>query len=256
MKGINLNAVYILWLREMKTFYRAKSRIVGTVVTPLFLLAFLGFGFAGAILPGVPSGVNYLEYLTPGIIGMTMIFTSMFTGLSVLWDRRYGFLKEIMVTPVSRLTIVLGRIAGGLTTSMIEGLSILAISLFLGFRISGIIDLILTLAFMLLVSVSFIGLGLAIASILKDEQGFGLIMNFIISPLLFLSGIFYPVENLPLVLRVVSYLNPLTYGVDGLRGALIGVSFLPWILNLAILTGFCVGIVLLGTLLFEKNEAV
>jgi ABC-2 type transport system permease protein len=256
MSGISLKAIYILWLREMKTFYRAKSRIVGTVVTPLFLLAFLGSGFAGAVLPGIPSSVGYLEYLTPGIIGMTMIFTSMFTGLSVLWDRRYGFLKEIMVTPVSRMTIVLGRITGGLTTSMFEGLSILALSLLLGFKVSGIGDLILTLVFMVLISVSFIGLGLAIASLLKDEQGFGLIMNFIISPLLFLSGIFYPIENLPLALRVVSYLNPLTYGVDGLRGALISVSFLPWIINLVLLTGFCVGIVLLGTFLFERNEAV
>ena len=256
MRGISLNAVYILWLREMKTFYRAKSRIIGTVVTPIFLLGFLGSGFAGAILPGIPTGVDYLEFLTPGIIAMTMIFTSMFTGLSVLWDRRYGFLKEIMVTPVSRVTFVLGRIAGGTTTSMIEGLSILAISLLFGFQVGGVIDLALTTVFMLLISVSFIGLGLAIASMLRDEQGFGLIMNLIISPLLFLSGIFYPIENLPTALRMISYLNPLTYGVDGLRGALIDVSFLPAALNLAILTGFCVAVVLLGAYLFEKNEAV
>ena len=129
-----------------------------------------------------------------------------------------GLTKRFARTPVSRMTIVLGRIAGGLTTSMIEGVSILMISLFLGFRLSGIFVLLLTLVFMLLVSVSFIGLGLAIASMLKDEQGFGLIMKFIISPLLFLTGIFYPVENLLLALRVVYYLNPLTYGVDGLRG--------------------------------------
>ena len=256
MRGVSINAVYILWLREMKTFARAKSRIVGTVITPLFLLAFLGSGFAGAILPGVPIGVDYLQFLTPGIIGMAMIFTSMFTGLSVLWDRRYGFLKEIMVTPVSRVTIVLGRIAGGTTTSMIEGLSVLGVSMLIGFRFSGILDVILTLAYMLLISVSFIGLGLAIASKLKDEQGFGLIMNFIISPLLFLSGIFYPIENLPPPLRVASYINPLTYGVDGLRGSLIGVSFLPPVISLAILTGFCLGIVLLGAYLFERSEAV
>jgi ABC-2 type transport system permease protein len=256
MRGVSLNAVYILWLREMKTFYWAKSRVVGTVVTPIFLLIFLGSGFAGAILPGIPTSVGYLEFLTPGIIGMTMILTSMFTGLSVLWDRRYGFLKEIMVTPVSRVTIVLGRIAGGTTTSMLEGLSILIISLFFGFKVSGIINVLLAVAFMLLISVSFIGLGLAIASMLKDEQGFGLIMNLIISPLLFLSGIFYPIENLPLALRVISYLNPLTYGVDGLRGALINVSFLPAVLNMTILTGFCVAVVLLGAFLFEKSEAV
>jgi ABC-2 type transport system permease protein len=139
---------------------------------------------------------------------------------------------------------------------MLEGLSILVISLLFGFKVGGIIDLVLTVVFMLLISVSFIGLWLAIASMLKDEQGFGLIMNLIISPLLFLSGIFYPIENLPFALRVVSYLNPLTYGVDGLRGALIDVSFLPAVFNLAILTGFCIVVVLLGAFLFEKSEAV
>jgi ABC-2 type transport system permease protein len=256
MKGISLNAIYILWLREMKTFARAKSRVVGTVVTPLFLLAFLGTGFSGAILPGIPSTINYLQFLTPGIIGMTMIFTSMFTGLSVLWDRRYGFLKEILVTPVSRVTIVLGRIAGGMTTSIFEGVSILVISMVIGFRFSGVLNILLTIIYMLLISISFIGLGLAIASKLKDEQGFGLIMNFIVFPILFLSGAFYPIDNLPLAIRALSYLNPLTYGVDGLRGSLIGVSYLPPILNLTILTGFCIGIVLLGAYLFERSEAV
>jgi len=254
--GISLNAIYILWLREMKTFVRAKSRIVGTVVTPLFLLVFLGAGFAGATLPGVPIGVDYLQFLTPGMVGMTLIFTSVFTGLSVLWDRRYGFLKEIMVTPVSRVSIVLGRIAGGTTTAMIDGLSILVISLLVGFRLGSVINLLLAVAYMVLISISFIGLGLSIASMMKDEQGFGLIMNFIIFPMLFLSGALYPIENLPMVLKIISYVNPLTYGIDGLRGSLIGVSYLPPLMNLTVLTGFCVVIVLLGAYLFEKNEAV
>lgn len=256
MKIINTKAIYILWLREMKTFIRAKSRVVGTLVMPLLFLGFLGIGFTGLSLPGIPQDINYLQYLVPGMIGMTMIFTSMFTGMSVLWDRQFGFLKEIMVTPVSRVSIVIGRITGGTTTSVIQGVAILLISLLLGFKIFGVLPVLLSVVFMILTSVAFIGFGLAIASKMKDMQGFGLIMNFVMFPLLFLSGALFPIDNLPLAVKAIAYLNPLTYGVDGMRGVLIGVSSLPVILSLAILTGFCALMVFLGAYLFEKSESV
>jgi ABC-2 type transport system permease protein len=248
--------IYILWLREMKIFMRAKSRIIGSLLTPVLFLGFLGSGFAGAILPGLPSGVSYLQFLVPGMIGMTMIFSSMFAGMSVLWDRQFGFLKEIMVTPVSRVTIVLGRIAGGATTSVIQGVAILILSLLLGFQIVWGAGILLALIFMVLVAVSFIGLGLAIASRLKDMQGFGLIMNFIMFPLLFVSGAIYPLDNLPMIIRWIGYINPLTFGVDGMRGSLIGASSLPLIVDLGILVVFCAAMVFLGAYLFEKSEAV
>jgi ABC-2 type transport system permease protein len=219
-------------------------------------LAFLGSGFASIRFSGLPSNVNYLQYLVPGMVGMTMIFSSMFAGMSVLWDRQFGFLKEIMVTPVSRVSIVLGRIAGGSTISIIQGVAILVISLFLGFQISNAGGFLLTLLFMVLISVSFIGLGLAIASRLRDMQGFSLIMNFIMFPLLFVSGAFYPLENLPALISWVGYVNPLTFGIDGMRGALIGTSSLPLAVDMAFLVVFCAATVLIGAYLFEKSEAV
>jgi ABC-2 type transport system permease protein len=141
---IELVAIYVLWLREMKRFIRAKSRVFATLGMPVFFLAFLALGFQRVSLPGLPEGVGYIQFLVPGIIGMTLLFSSAFTGLSVLWDREFGFLKEIMVAPVSRISIVLGRIAGGSTTSIIQGIMILLISVFLGSYLQSILDEIAT----------------------------------------------------------------------------------------------------------------
>jgi ABC-2 type transport system permease protein len=256
VKLIQLKPIYILWLREMKIFARAKSRIVGSLLTPMLFLAFLGTGFASIRFPGIPPEVNFLQFLVPGMIGMTMIFSSMFAGISVLWDRQFGFLKEIMVTPVSRVSIVLGRIAGGATTSIMQAMAVLFLSLLLGFQINSAWGVLLALVFMVLISVSFIGLGLAIASRLRDMQGFSLIMNFIMFPLLFVSGAFYPLENLPPFISWVGYVNPLTFGIDGMRGSLIGASSLPLVADMAFLLVFCTATVLIGAYLFEKSEAV
>jgi ABC-2 type transport system permease protein len=253
---INRPAIYMLWLREMKRFSRAKSRIIGSLIMPLFFLAFLGLGFNRMAVPGVAPGVNYIKFLVPGIIGMTLLFSSTMQGLSVLWDREFGFLKEIMVAPVSRVSIVLGRIAGGVTTSLIQALLILAISLVLGFRLHSWTDLFTALAFMLLVSFTFIGLGLIFASRMKDMQGFGLVMNFIIFPLFFLSGAFYPLTNLPLFIRALSYLDPLTYGVDGLRGVMIHSPTHPVLTNMLVMLGFSALMLFLGAYFFEKSESV
>ena len=135
---IHKAAIYVLWLREMKRFVRAKSRIIGALAFPLFFLGFLGLGFRRMAIPGLSGDVNYISFLVPGILGMSLLFSSTFGGLSVLWDREFGFLKEIMVAPVSRVSIVLGRIAGGITTAMIQGLLILAISFLIGFRLASV----------------------------------------------------------------------------------------------------------------------
>jgi ABC-2 type transport system permease protein len=256
MKLINSNAIYILWLREMKRFVRAKSRVIGTLSMPLFFLAFLGIGFTNMSLPGIPKDIKYIQFLVPGIVGMSMLFTSTFAGISVLWDREFGFLKEIMVTPVSRVSIVLGRIVGGTTTALIQGILILSISFLMGFKIPGILSFLLSIVFMLLIAFAFIGFGLIFASKMKDIQGFSLIMNFIIFPLFFLSGALFPLENLPAWIKYVSYIDPLTYGVDGLRGALIGVSSLPIVLNFIILVGISLLMIFLGAYFFEKSESV
>lgn len=251
---INFTAIYILWLREMKRFLRSWSRIISMLMMPLFFLIFLGFGFKGAFIPGVGETKDYIYFLVPGIIGMTLISTSMVSGISVLWDREFGFLKEILVAPVSRISIVLGRIIGGMTTSLIQAILILLISFGMGFKIHSISNFIFAILIMILISLGFIGLGLIFASIFKDIQGFGLIVQMIIMPIFFLSGAVFPLSNLPRFLKYFSFLDPLTYGVEGLRKALIGFSYLPFWIIFLILTIFSILTVLLGAYFFEKSE--
>lgn len=253
---INKTAIYVLWLREMKRFIRAKSRIVGALAMPLFFLAFLGLGFRRMTIPGIEGGLDYIRFLVPGIIGMSILFSSTFAGLSVLWDREFGFLKEIMVAPVSRVSIVLGRMAGGATTALIQALLILAISYIMGFKVGSISSVFLALVFMALIAATFLGLGLIFASKMKDMQGFSIVMNFVIFPLFFLSGALYPLENFPAWLRIISKIDPLTYGVDGLRGALIGVSSSSTIMNILLLVVFSTVMIVLGAYFFEKSESV
>ena len=167
MKLVNTTVVYVLWLREMKRFLRAKSRVIGSLAMPLFFLAFLGMGFNRMAVPGLSGNVNYIQFLVPGILGMSLLFSSTFGGLSVLWDREFGFLKEIMVAPVNRVSIVLGRIAGGMTTALIQGLMILGISVILGFKVRSFPALALALAAMLMITITFLGLGLIFASVMK-----------------------------------------------------------------------------------------
>jgi ABC-2 type transport system permease protein len=253
---INKAAVYVLWVRELKRFWRAKSRVVGSLGMPLFFLAFLGLGFRRMPIPGMAEGMDYIQFLVPGIIGMNILFSSTFGGLSVLWDREFGFLKEIMVAPVSRVSIVLGRIAGGATTALIQAVFILGISYTLGFKIDHISSIFLAIVFMILTAITFLGLGLVFASKMKDIQGFSIVMNFVIFPLFFLSGALFPIENFPPWLGYISKIDPLTYGVDGLRAALIGVSSFSIISNLILMLMFSSLMILLGAYFFEKSESV
>jgi len=251
---INLEAIYVMWLREMKRFFRAKSRIAGSLAMPFFFLAFLGTGFMNVRFSGMPPGVNYIDFLAPGVIGMILLFASLTAGISVLWDREFGFLKEIMVTPVSRVSIVLGRILGGVSTALIQGILILLISLGMGSKIVGIFGALSSLAFMVLISAGFVGLGIAIASRMKDIHGFSLIMNFVIMPIFLLSGALFPLGGLPTWLITLAYIDPLTYGVDGLRGCLIGISHFNLFVDFLVLLCFCIVMVGIGAYLFEKTE--
>jgi ABC-2 type transport system permease protein len=255
MKSIQAIAIYVMWLREIKRLLRAKSRLMGTLLMPLFFLVFLGMGFKGSSMPGM-MGMGYSRFLTPGILAMSLLFSSTFSGLTVIWDREFGFLKEIMVAPVSRVSIVIGRIAGGITTSMFQTLAILIISLALGFHPQRWVMIFPALLLMILISSTFIGLGLSFASHIRDMQGFSMVMNFVIFPIFFLSGSLFPLANFPKWVRVVSCFNPLTYGVDGLRAALLGRSALPLLLDLGILAGCAVLSVGIGAWSFEKSESV
>ena len=200
--------------------------------------------------------VDYIRFLVPGILGMSLLFSSTFGGLSVLWDREFGFLKEIMVAPVTRVSIVLGRIAGGVTTALIQGFLILGIASLIGFRLDSALSLGMVIVFMTLISIAFLGLGLIFASKMRDMQGFSIVMNFVIFPLFFLSGALYPLDNFPGWLRAFSFLDPLTYGVDGLRGVLIGISKFSILFNFFFMVAFALLMIFLGAYFFEKSESV
>jgi len=256
MKMVSFQAVYILWLRELKTFFRARSRIIGNVIQPFFFLAILGIGFRSSMRFTIPKmqGIDYLQFLVPGLVGMTLLFSSMFAGLSILWDRQFGFLREIMVAPVSRLSLVLGRVAGGMTTTILQALSILLIAHIFGFRLKDPLQLLFSLIFMGLVGIGFVGMGVAFASKMEDMHGFQIVMNFIIMPIFFLSGALFPLEGLPSWLSFLAYLNPLTYGVDALRGIMLEISHFPIIIDFAVLMGFCISMLLIGAYLFSQCE--
>jgi ABC-2 type transport system permease protein len=255
MNALSWAAIGVMWAREMKRFVRARSRLLGTLVMPLFLYLFLGAGLGGTKVPGGVEEVGYQDFLLPGILGMSVLFSSTVAGISVLWDREFGFLKEIMVAPVSRLSIVLGRIAGGVTTSLVQVFIILAVALLAGFRPTVLLVL-PALALVLLTSVAFIALGLVFASNMRDMQGFNLVMSFVIFPIFFLSGALFPLDVSTTLLRRLSYLDPLTYTVDGLRACLLDHSTLPLFLDLCVSAGFAAATVLLALFFFMRHEGV
>ncbi|MCL6096807.1 MAG: ABC transporter permease [Patescibacteria group bacterium] len=247
-----MNTVYILWLRQVKKYFRSRSRIIGSLAQPvLFLLAF-GFGF-GSVYQKAGGG-NYIQFLAPGIIAMSVLFTSIFTGIEIIWDRQFGFLKETMVAPVSRFEIMLGRTLGGATVGAIQGIIVFLLTLAVGFRPANILMLPFGLLFIFLIGILFTSLGTAIASRLEDMQGFQLIMNFLIMPIFFLSGALFPLRGLPKAMEIVTKIDPLSYGVDGLRGTLINV----WTFNIAtdfiVLSAFMVAFLIIGSYLFSKIQ--
>ncbi len=244
--------VYIMWLRQVKRYWRSKPRIVGSLAQPLLFLVALGFGF-GPIFQKAGGG-SYLEFLAPGIIAMSILFTAMFNGIEIIWDRQFGFLKETLVAPISRYKIMLGRTLGGATVAFIQGLIVFLLSILIGFRPASLIMIPVSFVFMFLIAILFTAFGTAIASRLNDMQGFQLIMNFIIMPLFFLSGALFPLDNLPAALSLVTKLNPLSYGVDGIRASLTNVAHLGIFLDFSVLLIASFIISLIGSYLFSKIE--
>jgi ABC-2 type transport system permease protein len=248
--------IYTLWLREMKWLIRAKSRMIASIVQPFLWLAIIGVGMSSTLtMPG--SQISYLQFMAPGIVGMTLIFSSTMAGVSVLWDKQFGFMKEILVAPVPRIQIMLGKALGGMTTSILQGLLLLLAAAAVGVRPPGVVELLQVLVFMVLISLTFVSIGLAFASRMEDPVAFPIVMNFLIMPLYFLSGALYRVDMAPGWLSFLSRLDPLTYGVDGIRGAILGTSqsqFPMW-LDFAVLGVFAVAMIVLGGYLFKKIKA-
>jgi ABC-2 type transport system permease protein len=246
-----MDIIYTIWLRNMKRFIRSKSRIVGSIAMPLFFLLFLGVGLNSVVqLPGL--GESYIAFLIPGMVAMSVLFTSVFSGIQIIWDKQFGFLKETLVAPVSRLEIMSGQTLGGATTAVIQGSLILVLSMFVGFPLLNPVGFLIALAFMILIGISFTAFGIAIASRMEDMTGFQLIMNFVVFPIFGLSGALFPISSLPTWMIPLTLLDPLTYGVEGIRYGLTGVSQINPLVCGAVIGGFTIAMTILGAYLFRK----
>jgi ABC-2 type transport system permease protein len=249
----------VVLLRELKRYWRAKARIIASIAQSFFFLAILGFGIGGIF--GVGGG-TYLSYIAPGIIAMGLLFASIFSGISVIFDRQFGFLKEMLVAPVSRTSLIMGKILGGAITATIQGVLILIVSTLLGaylIDLRFVAGIFAALGVMVLITAGFVGLGVAIGSALSDFHAFQLISTFILWPIFMLSGVFFPIDTAPLPLQLVMLADPLFYGVELMRFVLVGnmASILgpagPYI-ALGVLVGFTMAMIAIGTVLFSRAQ--
>jgi ABC-2 type transport system permease protein len=226
--------------------------MIASLGQPVLYLLALGFGM-GPVYQQAGHG-SYLQFLAPGVIGMTVLFSSVFSGMGLLWDRQFGFLKETLVAPVPRLLIMAGRTLGGATVAICQGLLVTIVCVISGFRPVNLAMVPLGLLFMVLIAVVFAALGTAIGSALKDMQGFQMTMNFLVMPIFFLSGALFPLSNLPKVLGWITAVDPLAYGIDGMRSALLGMPHFGPAIDGIVLVSVALLFLSLGAYSFSKIE--
>jgi ABC-2 type transport system permease protein len=247
-----MNAVYILWLRQFKRYIRSPARLVASLAQPMMFLIALGFGL-GSVFARAGQG-SYIQFLVPGIVAMSIIFSAIFSGMEMLWDRQFGFLKETLVAPVPRLQIMIGRTLGGATVAVIQGLLVTLVCVIAGFRPVNLVIVPVALVFMILIAAVFAALGVAIGSSLQDMQGFQLIMNFLVMPIFFLSGALFPLSGLPKALTWATSADPLSYGIDGMRSVLLGISHYGAALDVEVLAVVAAVLMVFGAYRFSKIE--
>ena len=245
-----MNAIYILWLRQVKRYVRSRPRIIAALGQPLLFLIAFGFGF-GPIFERAGAG-DYRQFLAPGIVAMTVMFAAIFSGIELIWDRQFGFLKETLVAPVPRFNIMFGRTLGGATTAAFQGCVVLAVTFAAGFRPETWSLVPIALLVMVLMGLVFASLGLMFGSLLADMQGFQLIMNFIVMPLFFLSGALFPLRDVPTVMAWIARADPVTYGVDAMRILLIDRGEFNLALDFSVLALFATVFLTLGSRFFAN----
>jgi ABC-2 type transport system permease protein len=248
---IDFSCIYMVWLRDTIRYFREKSQLYGSIVRPLLWLFILGMGLRGSFQPS--GGLSYTQFIFPGIVAMTVIFTSIQSAISIIWDREFGFLKEILVAPVPRTSITIGKCLSGTTLSLIQAGIILLLSPLVHVKISliNILPLVLVIT---ITAFTLTGIGVLIAARMTSFQGFGTIMNFIIMPMWFLSGAMFPPKNLPSWLNVLVRINPLTYGVDLMRRLILNHFYYPLWAELTFLMGFGIVVIALAVLSFNRGE--
>lgn len=251
---IEAKVIYVIVLRELIKFFREKGRLVSTMTRPIIWLFFVGMGMSRLVPPEI-TGTDYMRFLFPGIIGMTVLFSAIFSSISIIWDKEFGFLKEILVAPVSRFSIVLGKALSGTFLSTIQAILILILAPVIGIYPS-IGEIAGSLFFVVLLSFCISTLGIVIATFYESIESFSMIMNFIVMPMFFLSGAMYPLKKLPLFLKYAATLNPLTYGIDGLKHILLPEAVHDFYLyvDLLVLTVSSIAFLFLATYLFERKK--
>lgn len=243
-----IEGMYAVWLREAKIYIREKERLVSAIISPLLWIFAFGAGLGSTV---AIEGYNYQIFIYPGIMVMTVLFTSLFYGIYIIWDRKLDFLKEVLVAPVSRASVFAGKMFGGATDAMVQALFLLAIGVFIEVPLTLLI-IIESFFMLLLISIAMVSIGLVIGANLKSPEGFNLVIGFVMWPMFFFSGALFPVRNLAPWLAAATFVNPLTYGVDALRGIVLGINQFPILLDIAIMLGFTGLMMGLGVLSFRR----
>jgi len=252
-----IKGIYALWYRETKVFLRERSRVISSIINPILWLLIIGGGLGSAVSF---SGINYQTFIYPGILIQTALFSSVFFGVYIVWDKKIDFMKEVLVAPMRRTSIFVGKILGGSTDTLLQVLILFLIGFL--FMIVGIMpDLKLTLfsvlvslAFLLVTTVGLVSIGLILGSQMESPEGFQLIISFLVFPLFFLSGALFPITNLPGWLAPLILANPVTYAVDGIRGVMMGISRFDLLFDFTIVCLFAVVMILIGTYAFKKMK--
>jgi len=244
-----IEGIYAIWLREAKIYMREKERVISSVVSPLLWIFAFGAGVGSTM--DIVQGYSYQVFIYPGIVVMTVLFASLFYGVYIIWDRKLDFLKEVLVAPVSRASVFAGKVLGGATDAMIQVVFLLVIGLFISIPLTPMI-IINAFLMLLLISLAMVSVGLVIGANLKSPEGFSLVINFVMWPMFFFSGALFPVGNLSGWLASVTYINPLTYGVDAVRGIILGIHQFPIILDAGVMLLFTLIAMVLGVLSFRR----
>lgn len=245
-----LKGIYVIWLRELIKFWREKIRILTSLVQPAVWLFIMGKGIGSSFAASLT--VDYVQFMFPGVIGMTVLFTSIFSAVSIIWDRQFGFLKEVMVAPVSRTSIVIGKALSGSTTAMIQGTMILLFAPLVKVHVTLVI-LLQSMFVMFLISFTLSSAGILVAARMESFHSFQLLMNFIVMPMFFLSGAIFPISRLPLWMRSLAVINPLRYGVDALKGVIIQLNENSIMLDLSVIMVLALVLVSLAVYVFKKE---
>lgn len=256
-----LKGIYALWYREIKVFSRERSRIISSIVNPILWLLVVGGGLGSAVsFTGVFHELDYQAFIYPGVLIQASLFSSVFFGVYIVWDKKIDFMKEVLVSPLRRTSLFVGKVLGGSTDTLIQviiliciGFVFLSAGIMPGLRLN-LVSILISLAFLFTTTVALVSIGLIIGSQMESPEGFQLIGSFLIIPLFFLSGALFPISNLPSWLSPFIFVNPITYAVDGIRGAMIGISQFNIAFDFLIISIFAVVMILFGTYAFKKMK--